>query len=84
MRSSVRVNFFLPELLTISENSSMMRYGSHILISVLICCVTGMGIVYADDWSFIGVTDTHGGNGLLAMDVIQPDKPSTVLSYPRR
>ena len=42
----------------------MTRHDSYILIGVLICCIAGIGTLYADDWSFIGVTDTHGGNGL--------------------
>jgi predicted phosphodiesterase len=41
----------------------MTRHTNYVLIGVLICCVAGTGI-YADDWSFLGISDTHGGNGL--------------------
>lgn len=42
----------------------MTCHDSYVLIGVLTCCVAGIGILYADDWSFLSVADTHGGNGL--------------------
>jgi hypothetical protein len=41
-----------------------MRHRCYILISVLLCCIAGNEIVYAYEWSFLGVADTRGDDGL--------------------
>ena len=42
----------------------MTRHRCYILIGVLICCIGGNEMLWADDWSFLGVADTRGGDGL--------------------
>ena len=41
-----------------------MRHRCYILISVLLCCIAGNEILYAYEWSFLGIADTRGGAGL--------------------
>lgn len=42
----------------------MKRRSNYILIGMLIIFYSGIGKAYSVDWSFLGVSDTHNGDGL--------------------